>query len=77
MDKPVSGKNYVHTTVDQAVLDQHDVVLPLQLIPRTLVRGSVGHATVHQQQQPHSQMPSQTCVNSAVGPAQVSFLFQI
>ena len=55
---------------------QHDVVLPAQLIMRDRVRGSVGLATVPQQQQPQSQMHSQAVANHAMGPPQMSFLFQ-
>ena len=56
-----------------ATSHQHDVVLPLPLIPRH--SGSiVGLATVLQQQPP-SQMPLQAYANYAMGPLQVAFSF--
>ena len=54
------------TSVGQTVLAQHDVVLPLQLILRGKVRGSVG--LTNMPHQPQSQMPSQTYANYAMGP---------
>ena len=64
------------TSVGLAASDWHDVVLPPQLIPRDTMRGPVGHATVPQQWQPQSQMPSQANASYSIGPPQVSFLFQ-
>ena len=64
------------TSVALTTLGQHDVVLPLQLIQRDTMRGSVGLTTMLQQQQSQSQMPSQAYDNNAMGPSQVSFLFQ-
>ena len=64
------------TSLDLEESDQHDVVLPPQLILTGTVRDSVGLATVLQQQQPQSEMPSWAYVNYAMGPPQVSFLFQ-
>ena len=40
------------------------------------MRGLIGLATVLQQQQPESQMPSLAYATYAMGPPQVSFLFQ-
>ena len=48
------------TSVGLAALGEHDVVLTLQMILRDTMRGSGGLATVQQQQQPQSHMPSQT-----------------
>ena len=64
------------TSVGLAASDQLDMVLPPQLIPRDTMRDSVGLTTVPQQQQLRSQMPSPEYVNYAMGPPQVSFLFQ-
>ena len=52
------------------------VILPPKLILRDTIMGSVGLATESQQQQPQSQMLSQAYANYAMGPLQVSFLFQ-
>ena len=54
-------------------LGQLDVVLPLQMILRVIVRGSAGLTTLPQQQQPQSQILSQTYGNYPMGPLQVSF----
>ena len=59
----------VPSAVDLPTLDQHDVVLPPQLIPRDTVRGSVYLVTVPQQKQPQSQMPSQAFANNALCPS--------
>ena len=59
-----------------AALGQHYVFLPLQLILKRHIRGSIGFSTVLQQQQLNFQMPSQAYVNYAMGPSHVSFLFQ-
>ena len=59
-----------------AALGQHDVVMPPQLILRDTFRASIGLTTVLQQQQPQSQMFSQTYANNAMGPPQVHFVFQ-
>ena len=53
---------------------QHGV-LPPPLIPRDTVR-SVAHLVTVSQQQTQSQMPSQAYASYAMGPSQVSFLFQ-
>ena len=50
------------TTVGQATMVQHDVVLPPHLIQRDIIRISVG-LSVLQQQQLQSQMPSQAYAN--------------
>ena len=50
-----------------AAFGQHDLVLPISLIPRDIIRGVVGFAIVPQQQ-PQSQMPSQAYANYAMGP---------
>ena len=59
-----------------AALGQYEVVLPLQLIPSDTIRGSVGLATVLQQQFPLSHITCQACATYAMGSPQVSFLFQ-
>ena len=53
------GQHNMHTTEGLTALGQHDVALLPQLILRDTVRGSLGIATVLQQQQPQSWMPSQ------------------
>ena len=58
-----------------AASGRYDVVLPPPLILRDTIRGVVGLATVPQQQ-PQSQMPSQTYANYAMVTHQVSFLVQ-
>ena len=55
------------TSVGLITLDQQDVVLLLQLIPRDMMRGSAGLTNVPQLQQPQSQMPSQAYANYAMG----------
>ena len=51
------------TSVGSVSSGQHDVVLTPQLIPRDVMRGYFALATVLQQQQPQSQMPSQAYGN--------------
>ena len=64
------------TSVFLPTLCQHDVVQPPLLILRDTMRVSVGLTTVLQPQKPQSQMPSQVHGSYAMGPPQVSFLFQ-
>ena len=54
----------------------HSVVLPPPLIPRDTMRGAARVATVPQQQQLHSKMPSQAYASYGIGPPQMGFLFQ-
>ena len=46
------------TTLGLAAVGRHDVAPPPQLILRDTIGGSVGFATVPQQYQPESHMPS-------------------
>ena len=63
--------------LSQTTASWHDVVLPPLLIPRDIMKGSVGLTTILQQQQPESHMPSQAYVNYAMGPPKVSFSFKV
>ena len=58
-----------------SALIQHYVILLPPLILRDTVRGDVGLATVPQQES-HSQMPSQAYAKYALGPSQMSFVFE-
>ena len=62
-------------SVGVTTLSQQDVVMLPQFILRDTFRVSVGLTTVLEQQ-PQSQMPSGAYTNYAMGPSQVSFLFQ-
>ena len=55
---------------------KHHVDLPQQLILRVRMRGSIGLTTMLQPHKTQSQIPSQAYANYAMGPLQVSFLFQ-
>ena len=59
----------------QAMLGQHDVILPPLLILRD--SGGVVGLTPVTQQQPQPQMPLQAYANYAMGPPQVSFSFRV
>ena len=65
------------TSLGQATLGQHDVVLLSQVILRDTVTGSAALTIVQHQQQPQSQMPSQAYAIYAMGPPQVSFSFRV
>ena len=57
------------TFVGQRTLDQHNVVLPPQLILRATIKGYVGPTTVPQPQQPQSQL----CHGSSTGDFSLQF----
>ena len=58
-----------------SALGQHDIVLTPPIIPRDTVRGVVDlYIVLHEQ--PQFQMLSQAYANCAVGPSELSFLFQ-
>ena len=60
------------TFMDQAAALGHDVVLTPPLIPRDTMKGAAGLATIPEQQQLWSLMPSQVSDNHATSPPQLS-----
>ena len=55
------------TSVGLAVSGQHDVVLPTPLFQRYIISSFPSLATVPQQQQPQSKIPSHAYANYAMG----------